>query len=127
MSEILFKRQMLAGLESLTLTQNICPQTDCVSFIISFYAVGCVSFHAGTSLSSVHGKYQYTSLDTLITIYPLTIYNTCLICMSINNLDYLSLKYVAVKMLSVTEFCVRFFSHFLGEREGALSNVLQKV
>ena len=111
MSELLFKRQMLAGLESLTLTQNICPQTDCVSFIISFYAVGCVSFHAGNSLSSVHGKYRYTSLDTLtcIIIYPLTIYNTCLICISINNLDYLSLKYVAVKMLSVTEFCGRVF------------------
>ena len=77
MSEILFKRQMLAGSDGLTLPQNICPQTDCVSFIISFYAVGFVSFHGGTSLSSVHGKYRYTSLDTLIIIYQLTIYNTC--------------------------------------------------
>ena len=113
MSELLFKRQMLAGLEGLTLPQNICPQTDCISFIISFYAVGFVSFHGGTSLSSVHGKYRYTSLDTLIIIYPLTIYITCPICISINNLEYLSLKHVAVKMLTVTEFCVRvFFSLF---------------
>lgn len=126
MSELLFKRQMLAGLEGLTLPQNICPQTDCVSFIISFYAVGCVSFHAGTSLSSIHGKYRYTSLDTLIIIYPLTIYNTCLICMSINNLDYLSLKYVG-KDVSHRILWKGFFSHFLGDREGALSNVLQKV
>lgn len=62
MSELLFKRQMLAGLEGLTLPQNICPQTDCVSFIISFYAVGCVSFHAGTPVYQF--GHTYNNLST---------------------------------------------------------------